>query len=146
MHSTDGGEHILIGTYSGVYLIDQRPSNNNIEPWRILQTFGVTQLDILEKHRLFMVLSNGTLNTYPLEVLTNAIEHEEYVVCRPWKIQDNVNFFKFGSAMGRQFLCSVNTSLSSTTVKLFEPTSSSGSSNRRDEEPLALYNVNTSSF
>ena len=90
-----------------------------------------------------MVLSNGTLNSYPLEVLTNAIE---YVVCRPWKIQDNVNFFKIGSAMGRQFLCFVNTSLSSTTVKLFEPTSSSGSSNRRDEEPLALYKVNTSSF
>lgn len=143
MHSTDGGEHILIGTYSGVYLTDQRPSNKNIEPWRILQTFGVTQLDILEKHRLFMVLSNGTLNSYPLEVLTNAIEH---AVCRPWKIQDNVNFFKIGSAMGRQFLCFVNTSLSSTTVKLFGPTSSSGSSNRRDEEPLALYKVNTSSF
>ncbi|OGM39416.1 hypothetical protein ABOM_012112 [Aspergillus bombycis] len=88
----NGGEHLLIGAYSGVYLIDQRPSNDNIEPWRILLTFGVTQLDILEEHRLFMVLSNGTLNTYPLEVLTNAIEHEEYVVCRPWKIQDNVRF------------------------------------------------------
>lgn len=110
----------MIGTDSGIYLVSQRPNGDNVEPWQILVTIGVTQIDILEEYHLFIVLSNGTLCLYPIEVLLNAIKHEELVFCDPWKVQDNVDFFKVGISIGRRFVCSVNTSASSSNIKLFE--------------------------
>lgn len=111
----------MIGTDNGIYLVNQRPNGDNIEPWRILVVFGVTQIDILEEYRLFIVLSNGALCLYPVQVLLDAIEHEELVFCDPWKVQDNVDFFKIGISLGQRLVCSVNTSASSSNIKLFEP-------------------------
>ena len=117
-------------------------------------TVGVTQIDILEEHHLFMILSNGTLSSYPLEVL-NASGDQDLVSCEPQKVQDYVDFFKIGISVGRHLVCSVNTSESSTEIRVFQPSDISNqngmrlaldSMGRRNGNTLNLFKVSNSFF
>ncbi|BCR83048.1 RHO1 GDP-GTP exchange protein 2 [Aspergillus chevalieri] len=117
----NGDRDLVIGTDNGIYLVNQWPIDENIGPQLIIDTVGVTQIDILEEHRLFMILSNGTLSSYPIEVL-NASGDQDLVSCEPQKVQDYVDFFKIGISVGRHLVCSVNTSESSTEIRVFQPT------------------------
>jgi len=118
---TDGDRDLVIGTDNGVYLVNQWPIDEDIGPQLIIDTVDVTQIDILEEHRLFMILSNGTLSSYPIEVL-NASGDQDLLSCEPQKVQDYVDFFKIGISVGRHLVCSVNTSESSTEIRVFQPT------------------------
>lgn len=151
---TDGDRDLVIGTDNGIYLVNQWPIDENIGPQLIIDTVGVTQIDILEEHRLFMILSNGTLSSYPIEVL-NASGDQDLVSCEPQKVQDYVDFFKIGISVGRHLVCSVNTSESSTEIRVFQPTDifnrngmrlALDSMGWRDGNTLNLFKVSNSFF
>jgi hypothetical protein len=66
-----------------------------------------------------MILSNGTLSSYPIEVL-NASGDLDLVSCEPQKIQDYVDFFKIRMSVWLHLVCSVNASQSSTEIRVFQ--------------------------
>ncbi|KAJ5123228.1 RHO1 GDP-GTP exchange protein 2 [Penicillium atrosanguineum] len=133
---------LVIGTDDGIYLINQWRSEDHIEPQLVIQTVDVTQIDILEESHLFMVLSNGNLEFYPIEVL-NATEDQDLVFCEPKKVEDYVDFFKIGISLGRPLVCSVNTTASSTNIKIFEAVGilDSNGMGSRYEKTLRLFKV-----
>ncbi|KAI5464545.1 CNH domain-containing protein [Mariannaea sp. PMI_226] len=112
----DGGRKLLYGTDNGVYLSDRK--NKDQVPRRVLETASVTQIDILEEYQLLLVLSNKTLQSYPLAALN---PDEQALSRRPKKIQNHCSFFKTGICLGRHLVCCVKSSTLSTTIKVFEP-------------------------
>ncbi|KAI1069568.1 hypothetical protein LB507_008358 [Fusarium sp. FIESC RH6] len=112
----DGGRKLLYGTDSGVYLSDRKVKDQ--VPRRVLETASVTQIDILEEYQLLLVLSNKTLQSYPVSALN---PDEPALSRRPKKIQSHCSFFKTGICLGRHLVCCVKSSALSTTIKVFEP-------------------------
>ena len=112
----DGGRKLLFGTENGIYLADRK--NREQIPRRVLETPNVTQVDVLEEYQLLLVLSNKTLQSYPMSALN---PDEPAMGKRPKKIQNHCNFFKTGICLGRHLVCCVKSSALSTTVKVFEP-------------------------
>lgn len=84
----------------------------------MLETTSVTQIDILEEYQLLLVLSNKTLQSYPVSALN---PDEPAMSKRPKKIQNHCSFFKTGICLGRHLVCCVKSSTLSTTIKVFEP-------------------------
>lgn len=113
---TDGGRKLLYGTENGIYLSDRK--NKGQIPRRVLEITTVTQIDILEEYQLLLVLSNKTLQLYPVSALN---PDEPALSKRPKKIQSHCSFFKTGICLGRHFVCCVKSSALSTTIKVFEP-------------------------
>ncbi|PHH74338.1 hypothetical protein CDD82_4977 [Ophiocordyceps australis] len=112
----DGGRKLLYGTDSGIYVSDRK--NKEQAPRRVLESTNVTQIDILEEYQLLLVLSNKTLQSYPLSALN---PEEGAPARRPKKIQNHCSFFKTGICLGRHLVCCVKSSALSTTIKVFEP-------------------------
>ncbi|KAJ4134485.1 RHO1 GDP-GTP exchange protein 2 [Fusarium oxysporum] len=112
----DGGRKLLYGTDNGVYLSDRKVKDQ--VPRRVLETASVTQIDILEEYQLLLVLSNKTLQSYPVSALN---PDEPALSRRPKKIQNHCSFFKTGICLGRHLVCCVKSSALSTTIKVFEP-------------------------
>ncbi|WZH49184.1 CNH domain-containing protein [Fusarium acuminatum] len=112
----DGGRKLLYGTDNGVYLSDRKVKDQ--VPRRVLETASVTQIDILEEYQLLLVLSNKTLQSYPVSALN---PDEPALSRRPKKIQNHCTFFKTGICLGRHLVCCVKSSALSTTIKVFEP-------------------------
>ncbi|KJZ75946.1 hypothetical protein HIM_04770 [Hirsutella minnesotensis 3608] len=112
----DGGRKLLYGTDNGVYVSDRK--NKEQIPRRVLETTNVTQIDILEEYQLLLVLSNKTLQSYPVSALN---PDETALAKRPKKIQNHCSFFKTGICLGRHLVCCVKSSALSTTIKVFEP-------------------------
>lgn len=92
--------------------------NTGQMPRRVLETASVTQIDILEEYQLLLVLSNKTLQSYPVSALN---PDEPTQSKRPKKIQNHCSFFKTGICLGRHLVCCVKSSALSTTIKVFEP-------------------------
>ncbi|KAK7422334.1 RHO1 GDP-GTP exchange protein 2 [Neonectria magnoliae] len=113
---SDGGRKLLYGTDNGVYVSDRK--NTGQMPRRVLETASVTQIDILEEYQLLLVLSNKTLQSYPVSALN---PDEPAQSKRPKKIQNHCSFFKTGICLGRHLVCCVKSSALSTTIKVFEP-------------------------
>ncbi|KAF7543108.1 hypothetical protein G7046_g10060 [Stylonectria norvegica] len=112
----DGGRKLLYGTDSGIYVSDRK--NKDQIPRRVLEAANVTQIDILEEYQLLLVLSNKTLQSYPVSALN---PDEPALSRRPKKIQNHCSFFKTGICLGRHLVCCVKSSALSTTIKVFEP-------------------------
>lgn len=151
---TDGDRDLVVGTDNGIYLVNQWRIDENIEPQLIIDTVGVTQIGILEEHRLFMILSNRTLSSYPIEVLS-ASGDQDLVSCEPQKVQHYVDFFKIGISVGRHLVCSVNASESSTEIRVFQTMDilnqngtrlALDSMGRRDGNTLKLFKVSNTFF
>lgn len=120
----NGGTSLITGTNTGVYLFKWASSEHeNVQARRLLQTVGVTQIGLLEKYGLLIVISNGTLESYPIEQFINGVEDPNSRLCGPEKVLDDVNFFRIGFFGGRDFVCTVSTSTSSSSIKVLEPTS-----------------------
>ncbi|KAK0390847.1 hypothetical protein NLU13_0350 [Sarocladium strictum] len=112
----DGGRKLLYGTNNGIYLSERK--NKEQIPRRVLEPTNVTQIEILEEYSLLLVLSNKTLQSYPMSSLN---PDEPALSKRPKKIQNHCNFFKTGICLGRHLVCCVKSSALSTTIKVFEP-------------------------
>ncbi|SPO00218.1 related to GDP/GTP exchange factor Rom2p [Cephalotrichum gorgonifer] len=112
----DGSRKLLVGTDSGVYVLDRK--SNGGAPKRVLETPNVTQVDVLEEYQLLLVLSNKALLSYSLSALD---PNEPALGRRPKKIQSHCNFFKTGICLGRHLVCAVKSSALSTTIKVYEP-------------------------
>ncbi|KAG8752819.1 RHO1 GDP-GTP exchange protein 2 [Serendipita sp. 396] len=76
-------------------------------------------VDILEDSQLLIVLSERSVITFPLEVLTPM--DPTAGLKRGKRIATHTSFFKAGICMNRVIVCVVKTSALSTTVKTFEP-------------------------
>jgi hypothetical protein len=111
----DGGRKLIYGTDTGIYVSDRK--NKDSPPKRVIETAGVTQIDVLEEYGLLLVLSNKVVYSYP----TSALDPNE-AAPRPKKIQSHCNFFKTGICLGRHLVCCVKSSALSTTIKVYEPT------------------------
>ncbi|KAL1656163.1 RHO1 GDP-GTP exchange protein 2 [Didymella pomorum] len=114
----DGGRKLALGTDAGVYIVDRKPKDASIRPKRVLDTKGVTQIDVLEQHQILLILADKTLYSYSTEALDP--DEAQAAAKRPKKIC-HANFFKSGVCMGQQLVASVKTSALSTTIKVFEP-------------------------
>jgi RHO1 GDP-GTP exchange protein 1/2 len=112
----DGGRKLIYGTDNGIYVSDRKAKGMN--PKRVLESVSVTQIDVLEEYGLLLVLSNKTLQSYPLSALD---PNEQALSRRPKKIQSHCNFFKTGICLGRHLVCCVKSSALSSTIKVFEP-------------------------
>jgi len=115
--SLDGGLKLVIGTEAGVYLFDRKSAG--AKPRRVLDCKNVTGIDVLEQHRILLVLSDKTLYSYSTEAL-DPEENNAAVSKRGRKIC-SANFFKAGICQGQQLVCPVKTTALSTTVKVYEP-------------------------
>lgn len=110
---------MVYGTDHGVYVSDRKPKEASSKPRRVLETAGVTQIEVLEEYQLLLVLSNKTLFSFPMEAL-DPNEAQSPLAKRPRKI-GHANFFKAGVCLGRHLVCCVKTSTQSTTIKVYEP-------------------------
>ncbi|KAI1816131.1 CNH domain-containing protein [Poronia punctata] len=115
----DGGRKLIYGTDHGIYVSDRKAKD--VQPRRVIEAQHVTQVDVLEEYGLLLVLSNKSLQSYPLSALD---PNEPALARRPKKIQNNCNFFKTGICMGRHLVCCVKSSALSTTIKVYEPNDS----------------------
>lgn len=114
----DGGRKLVYGTDGGIFVSDRRAKEPGVKPKRVLDTTGVTQIDVLEEYQLLLVLSSRSLYSFPLSALD---PNEPALSKRPKKIQSHCNFFKTGICLGRHLVCCVKSSALSTTIKVFEP-------------------------
>ncbi|CCD51875.1 similar to RhoGEF protein, partial sequence [Botrytis cinerea T4] len=114
----DGGRKLIYGTDSGIFVSDRRSKDAAAKPLRVLDATSVTQIDVLEEYNLLLVLSNKSLQSYPLSALN---PNEPALSKRPKKIQSHCNFFRTGICLGRHLVCCVKSSALSTTIKVFEP-------------------------
>ncbi|KAI2632895.1 CNH domain-containing protein [Xylaria nigripes] len=115
----DGGRKLIFGTDHGIYVSDRKAKDT--QPRRVIEAQHVTQVDVLEEYGLLLVLSNKSLQSYPLAALD---PNEPALGKRPKKIQSNCNFFKTGICLGRHLVCCVKSSALSTTIKVYEPNDS----------------------
>ncbi|KAL1609724.1 RHO1 GDP-GTP exchange protein 2 [Nothophoma quercina] len=114
----DGGRKLALGTDAGVYIVDRKPKDASMRPKRVLDSKGVTQIDVLEQHQILLILADKTLYSYSTEALDP--DEAQAAAKRPRKIC-HANFFKSGICTGQQLVASVKTSALSTTIKVFEP-------------------------
>lgn len=115
----DGGRKLVVGTDTGVYLIDRKAKQGATKPRRVLDVRAVTQIDVLEQHAILLVLTEKTLYSYSASILEqddNALSASR----RGRKIA-GCNFFKTGVFDGQHLVCCVKTSALSATVKVYKP-------------------------
>ncbi|CAJ2504264.1 Uu.00g116580.m01.CDS01 [Anthostomella pinea] len=115
----DGGRKLIYATDHGIYVSDRKAKDQ--PPKRVIEAQHVTQVDVLEEYGLLLVLSNKSLQSYPIAALD---PNEPAMSKRPKKIQSNCNFFKTGICLGRHLVCCVKSSALSTTIKVYEPNDS----------------------
>ncbi|GJE88350.1 CNH-domain-containing protein [Phanerochaete sordida] len=113
----DQGRKIIYGIASGVYLLELGESRH--DPVKVLSMSGVTQIDVMQSARLLIVLAEGVLLAFPLDVLDT--EDSAANLERAQRLASRVSFFKVGMCMGKVVLCAVKPSALSSTVKVFEP-------------------------
>jgi RHO1 GDP-GTP exchange protein 1/2 len=73
---------------------------------------------VLEEYGLLLVLTNRSLQSYPLSALD---PNEPLSTKKGKKIQSHCNFFKTGICLGRHLVCCVKMNALSTTIKVYEP-------------------------
>ncbi|KAI0035358.1 CNH-domain-containing protein [Vararia minispora EC-137] len=113
----NNGRQIVYGTNDGVYISDLRDKNR--EPVKVLALTDVSQIDVLDEYGLLIVLSEGTVITFPLDAL-EAIDPMAGLK-RAKRISSHTSFFKTGTCLNRTFVCVVKTSPLSSTIKILEP-------------------------
>lgn len=115
----DGARKLVLGTDAGIYVCDRKPRDSSPRPRRVLDCKNVSQLDVLETHRILLVLTDKMLYSYPMEVLD--MDGANSVVNSRGRKIGHANFFRSGVCAGQQLVCSVKTSGLSTTIKAYEP-------------------------
>ncbi|EKM51937.1 uncharacterized protein PHACADRAFT_199441 [Phanerochaete carnosa HHB-10118-sp] len=118
----DQGRQIVYGTTNGVYLSEVAEPHNQLI--KILALNDVTQVDVLEEPQILIVLSEGQLLTFPLDVLD--LNDPNAALERAKRVASYVSFCKAGTCLGRMMLCAVKSTILSTTIKIFEPVSNTG--------------------
>ncbi|KAF5387053.1 hypothetical protein D9615_001539 [Tricholomella constricta] len=114
-YNTGGKQCILFGTDNGVLLCSLA---SGAPPSRVLSMPDpVTQIDVLEKHNLVVLLSGHRIMTIPLNILQPAMPRDSSSCTR---VSSHATFFKVGVISGRHLVCVVKAGLS-TTCKLMEP-------------------------
>jgi RHO1 GDP-GTP exchange protein 1/2 len=118
-NNADGGLKLVLGTETGIYLLDRKAKDASIKPRRVLDAKSVSQIEVLEQHQILLVLTEKTLYSYSMEAL-DPDESNAAVSKRGRKIC-HANFFKAGVCQGQQLVCAVKTSALSTTIRVYEP-------------------------
>ncbi|KAF9006046.1 RhoGEF Rgf2 [Cyathus striatus] len=111
------GRRIVYGTDEGVFISDLRDPRQI--PVKVLNLLDVTQVDVLERYDLLIVLSERQVITFPLEALdpTDSMAGLK----RAKRISSHTTFFKAGFCLGRALVCIVKSSQLSSTFKALEP-------------------------
>ncbi|KAL9086074.1 MAG: hypothetical protein Q9165_007286 [Trypethelium subeluteriae] len=115
----DGGRKLVYGTDVGVYVSERKGKEPATRPKRVLENRSVTQIDVLEQHAIFLVLSDKTIYSFPIEALDG--EDTQNVVTKRGRRICHANFFKVGICNGQHLVCCVKTSALSSTIKVYEP-------------------------
>jgi hypothetical protein len=111
----------MLATENGLYL--GSPQNQNVVPRKVLPLEKVSQVHVLEEFQLLLVLADGTLWQYPLDIIINGnttngnpLQHFGR------KIQTNIPFFHVGECLSRTLICVPKASSTLTNIELYEPT------------------------
>ncbi|KAI8897331.1 CNH domain-containing protein [Globomyces pollinis-pini] len=122
--------HIFVGTDSGLYIgrdsANITSGNLRFQYQRFLKVLEVeyvSQIDIIPKIEMLLLLQDKTLLLYPVRVLLEQCESFSVAndKIKPQKVGSSVTFFKQGTCQGQQLLCAVKSTPINTTVKVFEP-------------------------
>lgn len=140
----DGGKRALFGTDKGVYLstITYQTADGEFNPVStslklILPTTSgpVTQIDVVEKYGLVLILSDRTLSSLPIDLLEPGSDNTR---TRGLKIlASQVTFYKINEYLGRTLLVVVKSNNLSSTIRVLEPVSSG--SNNQKRPPLKRF-------
>ncbi|KAL9049387.1 MAG: hypothetical protein Q9162_007241 [Coniocarpon cinnabarinum] len=112
----DGGRKLVVGTDTGVWLVDRRSGAS--KPRRVLDVRSVSQVDVLEQHSILLVLYEKTLYSFSTSVLE---PDDNALASRRGRKISGCNFFKIGVFEGQHLVCCVKTSALSATVKVYKP-------------------------
>lgn len=107
---------VAIGTDAGVYF--KTVNQNNLR--RVINCENVTQLAVMDKHHILLVLADRTLKAYPIDALnspTNIRSPERL----SQEIAQHVSFFHVGFCNGRDLLVYKKKKNTSSTFSAIEP-------------------------
>lgn len=118
---------MVLGSDQGVYL--KKPGDNE-QLVRLLPMDKVSQIDVLERFGLILVLSDKTLYTYSLDSLL-----ADDIAKRGRKLSSHVSFFKVGTILKgtpgeKTLVCFVRCNTISSTIRALEPHVSTEKKNR----------------
>ncbi|KAI8367364.1 hypothetical protein EDC96DRAFT_506546 [Choanephora cucurbitarum] len=119
----DQGKSYLLATDVGLYVGPNNSVSSGV-PRKILLLEKVTQVHVLEDYQLLLVLANGILWQYPLDITINGQpEGIKSIQCFGRKIRANVPFFHVGECLDQTLICvPKSSSVNGTEIELFEPT------------------------
>ncbi|KAI9478501.1 MAG: CNH domain-containing protein [Benjaminiella poitrasii] len=98
---------LAIGTDTGVYI--KSIDNHQTAIRRVLSTESVTQLAVLDKYHILLVLADKTLKAYPLDMLLAANKHNSNskstnVERLGQELGQHIHFFQVGICNGKDLL------------------------------------------
>ncbi|KIY71881.1 CNH-domain-containing protein [Cylindrobasidium torrendii FP15055 ss-10] len=133
----ENGRCILYGTNDGIYMGEgQSAGMHCTRPKKVLALRDVSQVDVLESHRLFLAVADHSLMVFPMGVLYegNLVTGVKYGT----RICSDVAFFKTGMRGEKTMVAVAKVALLDITCRLFEVFSDRHDSmlRKRKEFPL----------
>jgi len=113
----DGARKLLLGTDFGIYSLDRKPRENTA-PRKLLDCKMVTQIDVLEQHRILLVLSDKVMYTFLLDAIYS--DDSQAMQSKRGRKICHGHYFNAGVCNGKLVVCCVKSS-SSSTVRVYEP-------------------------
>lgn len=126
--SFDGGKRVLFGTERGVYATEVTYQNpeEKLNPMSsrmkliLRMTSPVTQIDVVEKYGLVIILCDRVLSTFSIDLIESAAD--EATRLRGLKqVVNQVSFYKVDEYSGRTLLTVVKSTNLTSTIRVLEP-------------------------
>ncbi|GAA5798902.1 hypothetical protein HPULCUR_004309 [Helicostylum pulchrum] len=92
--------HIAVGTDTGVYFKSLHVLNTR----KVLSCENVTQLAVLEKYHILLVLADKTLKAYPLDLLVSPATNGKAPVRLGQELGQHIQFFQVGFCNNRDLV------------------------------------------
>ncbi|KAI9023020.1 CNH domain-containing protein [Phycomyces nitens] len=114
--ATNGKRMVAIGTQNGVWIGASGSSSFQ----KVLSALDVTQIDVLEEHRILLVLSEKVVYGYQLDTL-DGHNQKKPVERVPQRISQHVSYFSTGVIKGKTLLVVMKRKGMDSQFKAFEP-------------------------
>ncbi|KAL0090588.1 CNH domain-containing protein [Phycomyces blakesleeanus] len=114
--ATSGKRMVAIGTQTGVWI----GASGSTSFRKVLSLLDVTQIDVLEQHRVLLVLAEKVVYGYPLDTLDTGSQNKP-VERVPQRISQHVAYFSTGVIKGKTLLIVMKRKGMDSHFKAFEP-------------------------
>jgi hypothetical protein len=114
---------LIIGTDKGVFIgIEHSGEGGNRQLLRkVLDVAGVTQLEIVPKTDMLLVLVEKSLLQYPLRAVLGMADGANPERLRPKKIGTGISYIRNGVCNNMTMVCTIKSTALSTKGKVLEP-------------------------